>query len=151
IDDETVARTGGRHRRTRLPRVAPGKVGVMQPRVVFERVEPAADDVERVAERDGARVIARTWERLSRFPALRLWIIDFMPCNTRAFAGGLARAADQMNLAVERDGRRGAARSRQWRNARPTIGRDVVRVSVIIRMAILFGKSAKRVHATRIR
>ena len=76
----------------------------MQPRVVFERIEAAADDVDRVAERDGARVIARTWERLSRFPAIRLRIIDFMPCNTRALAGGFARAADQMNLAVERDG-----------------------------------------------
>ena len=96
-------------------------------------------------------MVARRRQRLADFPLVGLRIIDLMPADACALVGGRSGAADQMDLAVKCHGRGSAARTRQWRNGRPLVGRHVVEKRIRIRIAVLFDETAERVNPAGIR
>ena len=60
----------------------------------------------------GSDMVARRRQRLADIPLVGLRIVDLMPADAGTLVGGGASAADQMDLAVERDGRGSTARTR---------------------------------------
>src|SRR5258705_3738186 len=100
VDDEAVAGTRRGQRCSLLPCVERGQVNVVKVGVVFEGVETPAHDMDHAVMGDGSDMVARRRQRLSDFPLVGLRIIDLMPTDAGALAGGSAGTPDQMYLSV---------------------------------------------------
>ena len=149
IDHHAMPAACGRHRRLLDPGVARRQVHVVRRGVVLEGVEPPADHMDQAVMCDAADMVARAGQRPAEFPFVGRGVVDLVPADAGALGRRVGGAADQVELALEGDRRRRAARPRQPGDLGPFVGLGVIGEGEVVAAPVLLDEAAERIDPAR--